>query len=352
MYGGDSCTLEPRDIAGDSKCASYLKPTIIRGINSKYRIQNIYIDNAKGNVSLVTSKSILEYRDGDAKWQETDLSTILGGYDLQDIGFVDTPDSYTAAMLTSNNRLLVPKYTCPVNEIDKCIGVEDITNQLDAPVRSLANGAILTNSGTVYLLSRDNNGYKVVNINEVLNVTLPPIAKIINPGSLMLTKEGQLIDVDNGSIINVTDDMTGESVHYMSMNDYGYNYITKTNTDKVCSVCDHPENRSRESEENKPTPFCVTIPLETTSTQVPTVSRITFGNVSTTNFQVIDDNTITATVPPHTAGKVDVRLHPIDNADETVTLGNGYEYLGSSSDNQPSLNHNEQVVPAAPNTGM
>ena len=68
---------------------------------------------------------------------------------------------------------------------------------------------------------------------------------------------------------------------------------------------------------------------------VPAISAISFGDVTTTDFTVVDDNTITVTAPAHAAGRVDVTLHGIDGVDDT-TMASSYEYREAAAVGAPT----------------
>lgn len=55
--------------------------------------------------------------------------------------------------------------------------------------------------------------------------------------------------------------------------------------------------------------------------------KIVFGEKAITDFSIIDDQTIGFTIPPHQAGKIDIRV--IDNEDNESVLANSFNYLDS-----------------------
>lgn len=77
---------------------------------------------------------------------------------------------------------------------------------------------------------------------------------------------------------------------------------------------------------------------------IPTaqIESIYFGDSKVENFEIIDENTVKLIIPPHEAGKVDVKI--IDIYGGIVSLNQGYEYLDSSVESGESI--------TAPNTGF
>lgn len=86
-------------------------------------------------------------------------------------------------------------------------------------------------------------------------------------------------------------------------------------------------------------------------TETPNVKMLTFGGFSAVSFKVVDDNTITAVVPAHPAGRVDVDI--TSNDGDSTKLEKGYEYVDEGDGNNESnkTNGDKNIVPSAPNTG-
>lgn len=138
---------------------------------------------------------------------------------------------------------------------------------------------------------------------------------------------------------------------------YGISFTQNTNPDKICSHIIGPSS----IDDFKP---CVTIPLQSYKVTEPSIKSLSFGDVTTDKFAIVDDNTLKVTVPRHVAGKVNIKM--TDSNNKTSILKDGYEYVDETAKRDPntettprqdaagvknSANHDNKTI-TAPNTGV
>ena len=230
------------------------------------------------------------------------------------------------------------------------------------------NEYILTDKGAIIQITRENDT-TISSYDDITKLFGGNVKQLISPSSyrlVALTDSGQLVGIDseNASLKHIADNVEaiagyddsalyfvkddGELYTYsntvqstgignMAIYTYGSNGISfaqSTSSDKICSRL----IVMLSIDDFKP---CVTIPLQSYKTAEPSVESLAFGDITTDKFTIIDDNTIKVTVPPHTAGRVDVTITDNDGK-KTTTLKNGYTYIDGTESQSPDLESKPQ----------
>lgn len=268
-------------------------------------------------------------------------------------------------------------------------------------VRSERSNYILTSKGSL-LRSTVNDDGEIPSFADIKDITgkfgtnVKQVTWLPAGGILVLTGDGRLLrDYEYTSTSDITDNVSsiagddgdalyftkndgglyyfdeherpGNEVHSYSTGvddiaihaygGYDISFTQNTNPDKICSHIIVPSS----IDDFKP---CVTIPLQSYKATEPSIKSLSFGDVTTDKFTIVDDNTLKVTVPRHVAGKVNVKMTDSDN--KSTTLKDGYEYVDGTAKRDPnaettprqdaagvknSANHDNKTI-TAPNTGV
>ena len=248
-----------------------------------------------------------------------------------------------------------------------CVQLTDITSRFGKEVAQAHYDYVLNSDGQLYYFDND----MVVSVANNVDAEAPHFTSIFGyydnydngdhyDGVLALSDDGNVYSIglltDDRSLLD-NDSIRGASPFQVAeipeLNDISIindaiiirhdgtkikiSYTTNTESNIVHSYLRISVPPSRSENSNADATFYeATIPLETTSTQIPTVKAISFGDVATTDFTTIDNNTIKAIVPAHAVGKVDVVLHSIDGEASNVTLAKSYEYIADTAVGAPN----------------
>lgn len=297
--------------------------------------------------SAFSKSSIYSLTKGD-KYHEYNLTRFLDGSSIEDV--------QAPYVLSSNGSII--RVTDDSQDI---VDVRDITDEIGGPSKQIAvldgNGlASLSRDGNLYL---SESGIEDTETDEQpLNISsnVTSIAKL-SYENLVFTKDDNSLYSYDTSYDNITS-LNVDSITNHTQDAYdGYviAYTTSHSSSSICTIDSYnPELRAASIDSNN----CISVPLETYTVNVPSIQSIRFGDAISDKFTVIDDNTIKATVPPHTIGRVDVTM--TDNDNKQVTLKGSYEYIDSTTENSPSpkpmLRPGNEPVDSttitAPNTGV
>ncbi len=333
----------------------YLSPTIIPELTGRQiiGIGSTY-DAAFSDTSIYFLNYIYQQNKLTVKVNDgIDISSYLNGATIKD--FVRSERSNY--ILTSKGSLL----RSTVNddgEIPSFADIKDITGKFGTNVKQvtwLPAGGILVLTGDGRLL-RDYEYTSTSDITDNVSSIAGDDGDALyftkNDGGLYYFDEHERPGNEVHSYSTGVDDI---AIH--AYGGYGISFTQNTNPDKICSHIIVPSS----IDDYKP---CVTIPLQSYKATEPSVKSLSFGDVTTDKFTIVDDNTLKVTVPRHVAGKVNVKM--TDSNNKTTTLKDGYEYVDETAKRDPdtettprqdaagvknSANHDNKTI-TAPNTGV
>lgn len=311
----------------------YIKPTIVRDLSNK-RIIGIG-DTPFSSTSL--------FLDNGIQFNEYNISQYLDGASIKD--YVD------GYVLTSRGSIL--RFTHNANGDLSFTG--NITDRFEGSVKQLTaydNGLlVLSNNGNLSYIAAP---YNTPARNITSNVA--SLTGYDNYGTYFTKDDGNLYYY-NGYSNTLYKYVDSVAVHTYSSHELELSYVSSSNPDEICTI-DGGEPRSVEGHP------CTTIPLQAYTITEPSIKFLSFGDVTTDKFTIVDDNTLRVTVPRHVAGKVNIKMTDSDN--KTTTLKDGYEYVDGTAKRDPntettprqdatginnSANHGNTAI-TAPNTGV
>lgn len=331
----------------------YLSPTIIPELSGK-QIIGLSRYAAFSDTSIYYYNYIHQQDKPTVKvYDGINISSHLNGATIKD--FVSS--EWSSYILTSKGSLL----RSTVNddgEIPSFADIKDITGKFGMNVKqvtSLPAGGILVLTGDGRLL-RDyeyaSTSDITDNVSSIAGEDGDALYFTKNDGGLYYFDEYERPENEVHSYSTGVDDI---AIH--AYGGYGISFTQNTNPDKICSHIIGPSS----IDDFKP---CVTIPLQSYKVTEPSIKSLSFGDVTTDKFAIVDDNTLKVTVPRHVAGKVNVKMTDSDN--KSTTLKDGYEYVDGTAKRDPnaettprqdaagvknSANHDNKTI-TAPNTGV
>ncbi len=336
----------------------YLSPTIIPELTGRQiiGIGSTY-DAAFSDTSIYFLNYIYQQNKLTVKVNDgIDISSYLNGATIKDLAS-DKQNSY---ILTSKGSLL----QLTVNDAKEVTSYNDIAEKFGTSVKQLgllenALGdnclLVLTGDGKLIMKQSDASLYYIAdNVSSIVGCYFDYVQLYFtkNDGGLYYFDEYERPGNEVHSYSTGVDDI---AIHTDGGD--GVSFIQNTNPDKICSRAMIPSS----IDDYKP---CVTIPLQSYKATEPSIKSLSFGDVTTDKFTIVDDNTLKVTVPRHVAGKVNVKMTDSDN--KSTTLKDGYEYVDGTAKRDPnaettprqdaagvknSANHDNKTI-TAPNTGV
>lgn len=312
----------------------YIKPTIVRDLSNK-RIIGIG-DTPFSSTSL--------FLDNGIQFDEYNISQYLDGASIKD--YVD------GYVLTSRGSIL--RFTYNANGDLSFTG--NITDRFEGSVKQLT----AYDHGLLVLSNNGNLSYIAAPYNTPARNITSNVASLTgydNYGTYFTKDDGNLYYYNDYS--NTVDKYVDSvAVHtYSRHHDLKLSYVSSSNPDEICTI-DGGEPRSIKGHS------CTTIPLQAYTITEPSIKSLSFGDVTTDKFAIVDDNTLKVTVPRHVAGKVNIKM--TDSNNKTSILKDGYEYVDETAKRDPntettprqdaagvknSANHDNKTI-TAPNTGV
>lgn len=274
------------------------------------------------------------------------ISSHLNGATIKDF----VKDRQNGYILTSKGSLL--RFT--VNDDGEITSYTDITEKFGMNVKQVTltkyrRLLILTGDGKLTMGQEDASLHYIAdNVSSIVGYDAEALYFTKNDGGLYYLSSGE-----SGNKVYSTgvDDI---AIH--TYGSWGISFTQNTNPDKICSRI----VTAVSIDDFKP---CVAIPLQSYKVTEPSIKSLSFGDIMTDKFTIVDDNTLKVTVPRHVAGKVNVKMTDSDN--KSTTLKDGYEYIDETAKRDPntettprqdaagvknSANHNTTIT--APNTGV
>lgn len=361
----------------DTDSPVLVRPTIINELSNK-GITNATVDELSGTIAFNSDTHvIIAYDTDDAQaptWIDLDLSSQLKNG--QTIKQMPAADNFDLIVTNDNHLLQINDDQCIEENSTKstlettlpdCVQLTDITSKFGDGVTQAHYNYILNGDGQLYYFDND----MAISVANNVDTEVPHLTSIFgyydnyNNGN---SHNGVLAVSDDGNVYSISllnyayslsDDYSTRGAspfqvaevpglnNISAINDaiiirydgikIKISYTTNTESNIVHSYLRIIVPPSRSGDSNADATFYeTTIPLKTTSTQIPTVKAISFGDVATTDFTTIDNNTIKAIVPAHAVGKVDVVLHSIDGEASNVTLTKSYEYIADAAVGAPN----------------
>lgn len=334
--------------------ASYLNPaiipspTIIQDLSDKQIIGSSYYAAFSDtsiyyyNYMYQQDKLTVKVNNG------INISSHLNGATIKD--FVS--DEQNGYILTSKGSLL----QLTVNDAKEITSYNDITEKLGMNVKQL----VLPRTSCLLALTGDGKLIMIIPDIALLQYITDNVSSIAGDdgGALYFTKDdGGLYYLSNREPENKIYSTGVDDIAIHTYGIDGISFTQNTSPDKICSRIFVPSS----IDDFKP---CVTIPLQSYKAAEPSVKSLSFGDVTTDKFTIVDDNTLRVTVPRHVAGKVNIKMTDSDN--KTTTLKDGYEYVDETAKRDPdtettprqdaagvknSANHDNKTI-TAPNTGV
>ena len=353
-----------------------VRPTVINELSNK-DITNATVDELSGAIVFNSDTHvIIAYSIDDTHaptWIDLNLSDKLK--DGQTIKQMPAAGNFDLIVTNDNHLLQINDDQCIEENSTKstlettlpdCVQLTDITNKFGDEVTQARYNYVLNDDGQLYYF---NNGI-AVSIYSNVDADAPHFTKIFGyysandrnesySGILALFNDGKVygIGLPNRSY-NLSDDysdksaspirvaaipelnniriVNDEAVIRNSAREISYTADKKDRGIVYSSLYDHTPRDANTNSTTAPNTYETTIPLKTTSIQIPTVKAISFGDITTTDFTTVDNNTIKAIVPAHAVGEVDVVLHSIDGDNSNVTLTQGYEYVADTAVGAPN----------------
>ena len=324
----------------------YLSPTIIPGLSDKQIIGSTEYA-AFSDTSIYLLDYIYQQDKPTVKvYDEIDISSHLNGATIKDLvsgGYI----------LTSKGSLL----QLSVNDDGEIPSFADITEKFGMNVKQvtslLAGGIlVLTGDGKLIMKQSDASLYYIAdNVSSIAGDDSNALYFTKNDGGLYYFDKHERPGNEVHSYSTGVDDI---AIHTYGGD--GISFTQNTNPDKICSRTIVPMS----IDDFKP---CITIPLQSYKATEPSIKFLSFGDIMTDKFTIVDDNTLKVTVPRHVTGKVNVKM--TDSNGKTTTLKDGYEYVDETVKRDPnaetkprqdatgvknSANHNTTIT--APNTGV
>ena len=355
VWGKDAKTLSGGE-QDETSCE--ITPTLIDDV-SNLDIKAAMVDPQYGEIAFYNDNHVIiggYDNDSSLNWVDIDLSAQLKNDKIASLEIAGAH----LYIITTDNRLLVSSSQCSEQNDNAsnrsliqtiapdCLQLIDITSDFGPGVLQARYGYVINSNGDVLSL----DGTNITDLHE-----LPKSTSIVGTsysdgydGILLLTddhnvrnlicrtKNSQCVSETIISNVNVISE-----AEYDGIPNQRFSYTEQNNDDTIFSR--DIATAMRSTYEKLPPLGSTSIPLETTSAQIPTVKAISFGDVVTTDFATIDNNTIKAIVPAHAVGKVDVVLHSIDGEASNVTLTKSYEYIADTAVGAPNtgigliLNH-------------
>lgn len=354
-----------------------VRPTIINELSNK-GITNATVDELSGTIAFNSDTHvIIAYDTDDAQaptWIDLNLSSQLKND--QTIKQMPAAGNFDLIVTNDNHLLQINGDQCIEENSTKstlettlpdCVQLTDITSRFGKEVAQAHYDYVLNSDGQLYYFNND----MAVSVANNVDAEVPRFTNIFGyydnydngdhyDGVLALSDDGKVYSIglliDDYSLLD-NDSTRGASPFQVTeipeLNDISVindaiitrydgikikiSYTTNTESNIVHSYLRIIVPPSRSGDSNADATFYeATIPLETTSARIPTVKAISFGDVTTTDFTTVDNNTIKAIVPAHAVGKVDVVLHSIDGEASNVTLTKGYEYIADTAVGAPN----------------
>lgn len=351
-----------------------VRPTIINELSNK-DITNATVDELSGTIAFNSDTHvIIAYDTDDAQaptWIDLDLSSQLKNG--QTIKQMPAAGNFDLIVTNDNHLLQINDDQCTEENstrstlettLPDCVQLIDITSRFGKEVTQAHYDYVLNSDGQLYYFYND----MAVSVANNVDAEVPHFTNIFGyydnydnsdryDGVLALSDDGNvysiglLIDdyslLDNDSTRGASPFQVAEIPELSNISVINDAIITRYDGGKISYTTNAESNivhsrlwisvPSRSGDSNADTTFYeATIPLETTSAQIPTVKAISFGDITTTDFTTVDNNTIKAIVPAHAVGKVDVVLHSIDGDNSNVTLTQGYEYVADTAVGAPN----------------
>lgn len=276
------------------------------------------------------------------------ISSLLNGATIKD--FVS--DKQNDYILTSKGSLL----HLTVNDDGEIASYTDITKKFGINVKQVTlteygRLLVLTGDGKLTMGQEDASLHYIAdNVSSIVGFDAEALYFTRNDGGLYYY-------LGNGESGNKVYSTGVDDIAIHTYGSHGISFTQNTSPDKICSRIIVLSS----IDDFKP---CVTIPLQSYKAIEPSIKSLSFGDVTTDKFTIVDDNTLRVTVPRHVAGKVNVKMTDSDN--KSTTLKDGYEYVDGTAKRDPnaettprqdaagvknSANHDNKTI-TAPNTGV
>lgn len=346
VWGKDAKTLSGGE---QEETSCEITPTLIDDV-SNLDIKAAMVDPQYGEIAFYNDNHVIigdHDNDSSLNWVDIDLSAQLKNDKIASLEIAGAH----LYIITTDNRLLVSSSQCSEQNDNAsnrsliqtiapdCLQLIDITSDFGPGVLQARYGYAINSNGDVLSL----DGTNITDLHE-----LPKSTSIVGTsysdgyyGILLLTDDHNVRNLicrtENSQCVSET---IISNVNVISEAEYDgipnqhFSYTEQNNDDTIFSR--DIATAMRSTYKKLPPLGSTSIPLETTSTQIPTVKAISFGDVATTDFTTIDNNTIKAIVPAHAVGKVDVVLHSIDGEASNVTLTKSYEYIADTAVGAPN----------------
>lgn len=346
---------------------NYTQPTLVSEL-SDYKVRGLTVVGSGSTPAITgfTDQGILlklpelarindEPSIEDFNWLHIDLAQQLGVKTIKSIDYIN------GLILTSDGELFMVDDQTEESSLIDTMSVADVdapnsaqlvnvTSKIGEKLVSVEESSALaiSESGQLYIINQNNDDLVATNISQI--VQLPAVDSVVgyaNSGYdvLVHTTNNRIyciamtqpsdIDYNDMQAYDITDYLSTNDIRlfnghmnisrYVSFTDY-YSYVDVSQPDTIYSRASLLYSRTN----NMPATSEAKLSLDTQVATTPAVSAISFGNVLTTDFTIVDDQTILVTVPANTAGAVDVTLYDANGA-TIATADKGYTYIANDS---------------------